>query len=766
MTTSINGHDVFGAIEGKWKALGAERGPLGLPLSNEAPTFDGRGRNQAFQGGAVSWHPDIGAFAVQGSICARWRELGSEQYGYPFTDESPCPDGKGRFNHFRAMQLAGHPECSIYWSPTTPAQPVYGAIRDHWSKIGWERSALGYPVGPEASTFDDKGRNQPFQGGAISWHPDIGAFSVQGLICAKWREMGAEQYGYPIIDETGCPDGKGRFHHFRKLQVAGHPDQSIYWTPETGAWPVFGGIRQHWAEHGWERGPLGYPVGQEKPTFDNVGSNQAFQGGAMSFHPTIGAFSVQGSICAKWREMGAEQYGYPIIDEGTCPDGKGRYHHFRKMQDAGHPESSIYWTPETGAWPVYGAIRERWAYRGWENSNLGYPVGAEEDWPDRARGRQQRFQNGRVVWTPDDGALFDPMVFSAPIRSGGLAALGGWMSLTIDLAGNVQWKGHAHDSGADGYKFNVSAVLQTPGGVAVAVAHRGAVGGTFTSGSRDHDWADPPMPCPLATVRQLNDAVFNTRVDYTSDILSSVEDLVSTAVKWSVGSALGEIGAIVFLAAEVGSLIGTGSLVPGARIAAGFLWVAGPGNTLFAIAAEGVASLGSRTRELSQAEYDWANEMVYSGSLPDRGKIVLTDTIGGGNNAFTFPRADGKITLNVGTTGFDDPRNYKNESQSHYGYTFIHELVHACQIEHSNSANLVYLGRALAARACDLTGDSYHYGPAGPDYASFGLEAQAQIICDWFAGISTHGPNDQGPPPRNMNSPYFRYVQDMRQGRF
>jgi hypothetical protein len=47
------------------------------------------------------------------------------------------------------------------------------------------------------------------------------------------------------------------------------------------------------------------------------------------------------------------------------------------------------------------------------------------------------------------------------------------------------------------------------------------------------------------------------------------------------------------------SLISTGSLVPGARVVEGVLWMAGPANALFALAGEGIASLGSRTREIS-----------------------------------------------------------------------------------------------------------------------------------------------------------------------
>ncbi|WP_353962918.1 hypothetical protein [Streptomyces sp. NBC_01571] len=59
-------------------------------------------------------------------IRQKWLSIGREQYGYPLTDESPCPDGHGRFHHFRAMQLQDRPGASIYWTPQIGAAAVYG----------------------------------------------------------------------------------------------------------------------------------------------------------------------------------------------------------------------------------------------------------------------------------------------------------------------------------------------------------------------------------------------------------------------------------------------------------------------------------------------------------------------------------------------------------------------------------------------------------------------------------------------------------------
>jgi hypothetical protein len=302
-----------------------------------------------------------------------------------------------------------------------------------------------------------------------------------------------------------------------------------------------------------------------------------------------------------------------------------------------------------------------------------------------------------------------PIEFNAAITSDGLAALGGWFKVTVNPNGSVRWQGHAHDSGADGYDFGITALVRPSSGPAIALAHTGHVGGTFTSGSRDHDWDEthPATDVVSSSLSTYNNAKFETHLDYSSNIGSAFESLVSWIIKFSVGTITGPIGLVVFVGVEIGSLISTGSLVPGARVLEGVLWMAGPGNTLLAIAAEGIASAGSRTRELTQEEYDWANTEVFAGSLPSRDRLVLTDTIGGGNRAFTFPRYDGKITLNMGGAAFNDPRNYPSGK---YGQTFIHELVHACQIQHT-TMDITLLADAFASKVCEATGGNpYVYG--------------------------------------------------------
>lgn len=179
MPTNVDGFVIFGGIEEKWLSFGGLNGSLGHPVSNETPTFDDKGRFQNFQKGIVSWNPrpEMGAHVVWGLIGERWLQIGREQFGYPLTDELPTPDGRGRFNHFRAFKpddsFIG--ESSIYWLPEIGAHEIYGAIRDKWAQMGWERGPAGYPTSPERDRSDGPGREQQFQHGRIVWSSTFGA---------------------------------------------------------------------------------------------------------------------------------------------------------------------------------------------------------------------------------------------------------------------------------------------------------------------------------------------------------------------------------------------------------------------------------------------------------------------------------------------------------------------------------------------------------------------------------------------------------------
>ena len=395
----IGAHEVHGVIRAKWEALGNEHGVMGYPRSDEIAAADGKGRYSLFQGGAIVWHPARRAYEVHGPAWGKWQCLGAERgfLGYPLMGEGTCPPGMGTSEqhpgHFQHFEHG-----SIYWHPMIAAHEVHGAIREKWKSLGWEQGELGYPKSDEMKSADGRGRFNLFQTGAVVWHPARGAFEVQGLIWDKWSALGAETgwLGYPLMGKGVCPDGKGAgpqhkgyFQHFE--------NGSIYLHPLIGAHEVHGAIREKWKSLGWEQGCLGYPKSDEMAAADGQGRFSEFQGGSIYWHPDIGTFEVIGEIWEKWKQFGKEAgfLGYPLMGEGACPDGVGRFQHFQG--------GSIYQHPQAGCHEVHGDIRRLWSEVGWEQSSLGYPTTDEMASADGI-GRFNNFQIGSIYYSPDKGS--------------------------------------------------------------------------------------------------------------------------------------------------------------------------------------------------------------------------------------------------------------------------------------------------------------------------------------------------------------------------
>ena len=208
---------VWGAIGEEWARTGGAAGLLGLPLKDE--TGSGQAVTQPFAGGTVVWTAATGAHEVHGLIGQVWTSLGGIAAGLvPTTPETPTPDGVGRYSHFANG-------VSIYWSPTTGAWSVMGAIRAHWSQLGWEAGPLGYPVTHE-QTVAPGVRRSTFGGGEVYWSPATGAQAVYGSIGVTYRSLGAHasRLGLPTRSEYGIVGG-------RRADFRGG---SITWTPTGG----------------------------------------------------------------------------------------------------------------------------------------------------------------------------------------------------------------------------------------------------------------------------------------------------------------------------------------------------------------------------------------------------------------------------------------------------------------------------------------------------------------------------------------------------
>lgn len=658
---------------------------------------------------------DVPPTTLPGAIGKRWKALGGLAWGTPSFELQPA--GAGLWCQFT---LKDGSLASIFSSANTAACVVTARINAAYVRVDRATGPLGFPTTDEQPTHDGVGRFQMFQGGLVAWHPTIGAFAVQGAINARYLALGGTRFGYPISDEGGTPDGRGRFNHFRNVQTGA--ELSIYWTPSTGAHEVFGFIRTHYAQLGWERSPLGYPTSGELATHDKVGRFATFEHGVIVWHPKTGAFATWGPINDCYARLGGSAYGYPTTDPTTAPDGKGQFVHLRHLDDG--DERSIYWHPVTGAHEVHGLIRRRWAELGWERSFLGYPTSDEVVWNGAPGGRRSTFQRGVVSYDPTVGAYPSPMQWVQRIDAGGFS---GQVEVTADDTGKVHFGGYVRSSPGAHFEYLVQSMLRSTDGMAVPFTAKGDLDG-LTSSDKDRFSYDVANQLVAQHYAAFANGSLVVDHHHSNKLLATVGDVFQALVGWTAGAALVTpgTGLIIVGATELVSLAATGSLVPGARIVSGTMWLAGPTGMLFAIAADGLARLATKERPLSTAEYDLAN-LVFKGSLPKRTDIVVTDSIGGGRRPFTFPRFDGKMVLNLGDD-YANPIGARSKSCTVDGQLLVHELTHVWQYTHDASA-ASYIGEAIWARVTE----DYEPGDVlSEPWGHFGLEEQARIVDVWF----------------------------------
>jgi hypothetical protein len=232
----------------------------------------------------------------------------------------------------------------------------------------------------------------------------------------KYEHLGSTAWAHPTEEVKPCPDGIGFFRRFGSAM--------IYWTPATGAHEVHGAILEKWSHLGFERSPLGYPVG----------------------------------------------------DEETAPDGAGRFSRFEKGR--------VYWSPSTGAHAVFGQVAEKWRSLGREQSYLGYPTGDT----DTTAFPSCQFQFGTIVTMPIVGTVAVPEIkrLQGPIVFDDPVAITASYDILLHANGDVNITLSAHCSTKLlTYDYGVVILVETPDGHIYDVRHKGHVANTVFGGAND-----------------------------------------------------------------------------------------------------------------------------------------------------------------------------------------------------------------------------------------------------------------------------------------
>jgi uncharacterized protein with LGFP repeats len=133
------------------------------------------------------------------------------------------------------------------------------------------RAAVGSPVAAEVSDFLVSYRD--YERARLYWSLSYGVFAMSGNVKNEYVRLGEyrnPRLGVPVSNHLWAPDLVGTYVHLAA-------DASIYDSPVGGTHAVYGRIRAKWAEGGWERSPLGYPVADELVI--STGKKQEFQHG-------------------------------------------------------------------------------------------------------------------------------------------------------------------------------------------------------------------------------------------------------------------------------------------------------------------------------------------------------------------------------------------------------------------------------------------------------------------------------------------------------
>ncbi|MCC3297705.1 M43 family zinc metalloprotease [Arthrobacter caoxuetaonis] len=279
-----------------------------------------------------------------------------------------------------------HQNGTIYFSPSHGAFIVGGAVRSGYLAQGGHNGSLGYPTSSELPGGKG-GVYQNFQGGVMYWSPATGArSSPNGEIRQAYARHSYEHgpLGYPTSEHVSLPGG-GVFQNFQGGSIMRLPGKTAYASLQ-------GPVRDAYARQGYQNGKLGYPISDE---YSSAGGRiQDYQGGRLVYSRASGIHTVSGSIGSAYMAAKgpAGKMGFPTAGEVKLKGGASQQ--FQK--------GVIYSSPSTGAVLVpKGALLDRYLAMGAEKSKLGFPAAGQSA---VGKGLVQRFQGGTLTWSPATGS--------------------------------------------------------------------------------------------------------------------------------------------------------------------------------------------------------------------------------------------------------------------------------------------------------------------------------------------------------------------------
>ena len=178
---------------------------------------------------------------------------------------------------------------NILWNPNHDcgSSPVYvqnQATANLYYYTPYQPNAAairaGYGTGDGCSSYGNRNFYQYF----TDWFGSTQGSPGAKAIAKRYEALGAAE---SVLGSSTGPVvcGKSQDGCYQNFQGG-----AISWTESTGAWETYGEIRAHWRTQDYERGQMGYPTGPVTAT--EGGATQTFQGGTATWDSTLDAVTV------------------------------------------------------------------------------------------------------------------------------------------------------------------------------------------------------------------------------------------------------------------------------------------------------------------------------------------------------------------------------------------------------------------------------------------------------------------------------------------
>jgi hypothetical protein len=324
------GTDCGTPIAKKYAALGGASGFLGAVTTPEQPLADGRGRRARYKGGNIYWTATTGAHEVHGAILTEYGTQGGASgiLGYPKSDTLTSSDSVSRYSNFEKGRI-------YYLRGSQRTFTVPNPFFTKHESVGGVHGVLGYPKSDPTAFADHNGAYQSFSGGRI-YNRSGRVTEIHGAFFVAFDASGGSHgpLGVPTDDQADVGDGIGRKQHFER--------GAIWYSSATGARPLYGPISDAYAALGGARGFLRYPTASITAVGDGSGTYGQFQGGRIyrASNAATAAYEVHGAIQTAWLNTyggPTGQLGYPtgnLKPRGTVPRTQTFEHGTLEYHDA------------------------------------------------------------------------------------------------------------------------------------------------------------------------------------------------------------------------------------------------------------------------------------------------------------------------------------------------------------------------------------------------------------------------------------------------